>query len=260
MVELGNFDESGMVFRYRLASHLAKDFSYPDHEMRISHPAFKILIRAVGKGACMKRFFILMAIACVSTAAVAQKADFAFTLGGSFVSDQQLPFVAFVPPGGTPSVTSVQTDHHLFLEGTLGFRILNAKVASLHVELPIAGISSQGLTFSTAPSTVVDHLSSTFITPSLRVKILSSAPVSPWFSVGGGWAHYSLDSGGSSSKAALQYGGGLDFKTGLPLLAFRVEVRDFLTPTPDLNSISLVDSGGLKRHNVLAGGGIVLRF
>lgn len=208
----------------------------------------------------MKRFLVLMAIACLSTAAAAQKADFAFTLGASFVSDQQLPFVAALPPGVPPTVTSVQTDHHLFLEGTLGFRFLNTGVASLHVELPIAGISSQGLSFSNAPSTVVDHLSSTFITPSLRLKILSGAAISPWFSAGGGWAHYSLDSGGSSTKGALQYGGGLDFKTGLPLLAFRAEVRDFFTPSPDLNSISLVDSGGLKRHNVLAGGGIVLRF
>lgn len=206
----------------------------------------------------MKRFFVLMAIACLSTAAMAQKADVAFTVGGSFVSDTNGLF-ALSPNPGTPNPT-LKTDHHIFLEGTLGFRLLDAKLASLHVELPIAGIPSQKLTLSTAPSAVVDHLSTEFITPSLRLKIVPAAPISPWVSFGGGWAHYAVDSGGTANKAALQYGGGLDFKTGLPLLGFRAEVRDFVTGDPNLNVISLANSNGLHHHNVLVGGGIVLRF
>ena len=60
------------------------------------------------------------------------------------------------------------------------------------------------------------------------------------------------------NKAAIQYGGGLDFKTGLPLLGFRAEVRDFVTGDPDFGVFST--SGGLHHHNILVGGGIVLRF
>ena len=77
---------------------------------------------------------------------------------------------------------------------------------------------------------------------------------------GGGWAHYSLNTAGTTeNKGALQFGGGLDFKTGLPVLGFRAEVRDFLTGVPTFNSGFLTETG-LHHHNILAGGGIVLRF
>ncbi|HKV93850.1 MAG TPA: hypothetical protein VJW20_14985 [Candidatus Angelobacter sp.] len=206
----------------------------------------------------MKRFLVLMAIACLSTAATAQKADIAFTVGGSFVSDTQ--GITVFGPNTVASGPTLQTDHRIFLEGTLGLRMLNAHVASLSVELPVAGIPSQKLTLAIQPSQVVDHLSTVFFTPSLRFKVLPAAPISPWASVGGGWAHYSLDSGNTANKAALQFGGGLDFKTGLPLLGFRAEIRDFITGDPDLNVIQLANNGGLRHNNVLVGGGLVLRF
>lgn len=206
----------------------------------------------------MKRFSILIALLCVSTFSLAQKADIALVAGGSFVSDTKETFL-------TPSTTlfdTVKTDHHLFLEGALGVRLLNARVASLSVELPVAGISSQKLTLASTPSTVIDHLSTVFITPGLRLKLLPISPISPWVSVGGGWACYSLDSGLKTNKGAIQYGGGLDFKTGLPLLGFRVEVRDFVTGNPDFGVGSVIagNNSGLHHHNILAGGGIVLRF
>jgi hypothetical protein len=205
----------------------------------------------------MKRFSILFVILCASTCALAQKADVAFTVGGSFVSDSQQTFST-----GPSSITRLKTDNHIFLEGTLGVRLLNAKVAALYVELPVAGLPSQKITFTTSPSTILDHISTVFVTPSLKLKILPVAPISPWVSFGGGWARYSLDSGTTSSKAAVQYGGGLDFKTGLPVLGFRAEVRDFVTGDPNfgLGSVVSGSAGGLKHHNVLAGGGIVLRF
>jgi hypothetical protein len=65
------------------------------------------------------------------------------------------------------------------------------------------------------------------------------------------------------NKGALQFGGGVDIKTGIPLLGFRAEVRDFVTDQPDFGIVSIqtVGSPSLgRRHNVLAGGGIVLRF
>jgi len=203
----------------------------------------------------MKRFFIFVALLCASTFAAAQKADAAFVVGGSFVSDTKETFIS-------PSLTltdTVKTDHHLFLEGELGVRLLNAHVASLSVELPIAGITSQKLTLASTPGTVVDNLSTVFITPGLRLKLLPVSPISPWVSIGGGWAHYSLDTAATTqNKAAIQYGGGLDFKTGLPLLGFRAEVRDFVTGDPDFGVFSI--SSGLHHHNILVGGGIVLRF
>ena len=205
----------------------------------------------------MKRFYVVVAVLCLASAAVAQKADAAFVVGGSFVSDTT-EIVAVPPPipGGT---ASIKTDHRIFFEGALGVRLLNAHAASLHVELPVAGITSQDLTLKGGPPAILDRLNTLFITPGLRLKILAAAPISPWASVGGGWAHYRLkDAGLTQNKAALQFGGGLDFKTGLPLLGFRAEVRDFVTGDPNFGVFST--NSGLHHHNILVGGGVVLRF
>jgi hypothetical protein len=164
-------------------------------------------------------------------------------------------------------VNNVQTDHHAFLEGALAFQLLNAKAASLHLDLPIAGIPSQTLRITTtSPATVLSHMSATFITPSLKVKVFPGAPLSPFITAGGGWAHYSLTHG-SNSKGAVQYGGGLDFKLA-PHLGLRGEVRDFVTGDPNFNLAGVITGGltassthsGLHRHNILAGGGVVFAF
>ena len=83
----------------------------------------------------MKRFFILIALLCASTFAAAQKADAAFVVGGSFVSDTN-EIVSLPPaiPGGT---ATIKTDHHYFLKGRSGVRLLNAHAASLHVNCPL---------------------------------------------------------------------------------------------------------------------------
>jgi len=204
----------------------------------------------------MKRCSILLVILCASTCALAQKADLAFVVGGSFVSDTKTTFL--VP--STSLTSTIKTDHHLFYEGTLGIRLLDAKAASLHVELPVAGMPSQTLKFANVSSIGLNDFSTLFITPALRLKLLPVAPISPWVSFGGGWARYSL-SGTSSSKAAVQYGGGIDFKLA-PAIGLRAEVRDFVTGDPNFGLVSVLSgsNSGLHHHNILAGGGLVLRF
>ena len=207
----------------------------------------------------MKRFSILFVVLCASTFALAQKADVAFVAGGSFVNDSKVTFL----PGST-IVDTVKTNNHVFLEGALGVQMFNAHLAFLSLEVPVVGIPSQQLTLASTASTVVDHLSTVFVTPALRLKFVPAAPIAPWVSVGGGWARFSTDSGVTNNKGALEYGGGLDFKTGLPVLGFRAEVRDFVTGNPNFGSINLVNGaigqGGFHRHNLMVGGGIVLRF
>jgi hypothetical protein len=48
----------------------------------------------------------------------------------------------------------------------------------------------------------------------------------------------------------------------LPVLGFRAEARDFVTGDPNFGFTNIVtgDNGGLRRHNLMVGGGIVLRF
>jgi len=209
----------------------------------------------------MKRLAILFAIFCVSTFAVAQQADVAVVVGGSFVNNSRVTFLS------APTVVdTVKTNNHIFYEGALAIRLANAHLVSLHLELPVVGIHSSNQQIAiTAPvgnTTITVDTSAIFITPALRLKILPVAPISPWISVGGGWARFSQDLGPTTNKGAIEYGGGLDFKTGLPVLGFRAEVRDFVTGDPNFGFTNIVtgDNGGLRRHNLMVGGGIVLRF
>jgi len=204
---------------------------------------------------------LLLVIAAFSTLSLAQKADVSFVAGGALVSEDH------VAPGVTctipcPLAFNFRTDTHVFYEGTGAVRLANFKLASLHFEAPVAGIPSAQVFFSGTPSSNALKLSSVFVTPSLRVKFAPGFPISPWASIGGGWAHYHL-AGPSMNKGALQFGGGVDIKTGIPLLGFRAEVRDFVTDQPDFGIVSIQTVGSTRlgrRHNVLAGGGIVLRF
>jgi hypothetical protein len=207
----------------------------------------------------LRRFAILLAALFVfSTISRAQKADVAFVAGGSFSSDAKVTGGILCITSPCPTLT-ISSHHQYFLEGTGALRLANFKLASLHVELPVAAIPSA----ITGGGNIT--LTSIYVTPSLRIKLAPGAAISPFASVGGGWAHYSiLDV--TTNKGALQFGGGVDIKLGLPLLAFRAEVRDFVTGQPDFGILvaSVTRPGTLanndRRHNVLAGGGIVLRF
>ena len=217
----------------------------------------------------LRRFALfLLVFLTFSTVALAQKADVSFVVGGAFASD------ASVPPGSIcpipcPTPFTFKTQHHVFYEGTGAVRLANLKLVSLHLEVPVAVIPSAGVDFSGIAATVpvgssgLLKLSTLFITPSLRVKLAPTFPLSPFVSIGGGLAHYHGDVP-SENKGALQFGGGVDIKTGIPLLGFRAEVRDFVTGQPNFGIVSAFTNPsqptGSRRHNVLAGGGIVLRF
>ena len=211
----------------------------------------------------VRRFSMLLLVVTVfSTLSSAQKADVSFVVGGAFVSEEHVP-TGVTCTISCPLAFNFRTDTHVFYEGTGAVRLANFKVASIHLEVPVAGIPSAHVVFSEIPSLSSLKLSSVFVTPSLRVKFAPGFPVSPWASIGGGWAHYNLD-GTSTNKGALQFGGGVDIKTGIPLLGFRAEVRDFTSGQPDFGVVSIQTAGSPpslgRRHNVLAGGGIVLRF
>ena len=203
----------------------------------------------------LRRFAILLLVlSAFSTLSRAQKADASFVAGGAFTTkdDGGVAITCTIP---CPQPILFKNDHHIFYEGTGAIRLANFKVASLHLEIPVAGIPSQQM-ISGITATNVLKFSSLFVTPSLRLKLAPGAPVSPFVSIGGGWARYHISSGGTDNKGALQFGGGVDIKTGIPLLGFRAEVRDFVTARPEFTGLN-VSTGP---HKVLVGGGIVLRF
>jgi hypothetical protein len=215
-------------------------------------------------------WFMVMLVLLPFTCCLAQKADFAVTVGGTFTSDATGSFVAICPPG-VPScgvaTANVTGGHRIYVEMTPAARLLNLKVAALYLELPFAAIPSQTLHLTTDPSGVsAGHLSSLFVTPALKLKLLPGGPVNPFVSLGGGWAVYVLDNG-NNTRGALQFGGGVDLRTGTRHLRFRAEIRDFVTAHPNFGNAEGAPSGfntfglsGLHRNNVLLGGGIVLNF
>jgi hypothetical protein len=212
-----------------------------------------------------------------STCCWAQKADVSLTVGGTFASDSNVDFVLIcpvAPPQTCPNIAgTIQSGHHVYIAGTPAVQLISVKLVALYLEVPIAGIPTHNLKFVPFPSinsgsvtTTFGNMSSLFVTPAFRLKVLPGAPISPFASVGGGLARYSLGNG-STNRGALQYGGGVDFKTGIPLLGFRAEVRDFVSGDPSWGQAlgpffapNTIKEGGLHRHNVLAGGGVVLRF
>src|SRR5215467_180780 len=104
-------------------------------------------------------FFFLIA---VSNLALGQKADVSFIVGASFVSDSKANVLIICPSPTCPvSPDKIVTSHKVFLEGVPAFRLINLKAASLHLEVPFAGVPSQKLTLASSPSSVVGHLSST---------------------------------------------------------------------------------------------------
>lgn len=193
--------------------------------------------------------------------AVAQKADLGLVFGGSIVSDTKANFSCSPTLICTEDlIEKFVTGHQFFFEGEGAYRFFDAKAASLHLELPVAVIPSQRVTLSDFCCTI-GHLTTTFITPSIRAKLLPKSPVSPFVSLGAGWARYSFSST-VVNKGALQYGGGLDVKTLVPHLGLRFEVRDFLTGDPSFtHALNFVGGeGGLHHHNILPAGGVVFNF
>jgi hypothetical protein len=165
------------------------------------------------------------------------------------------------------SVANLNIRSGLAYQATYAHRFTSRGGIGLGLEVPFVALPSQDVQ-SASPSSPRNY-ASLFVTPGLRLTLAPSARVSPWASVGGGYARFAesttLATGAANSfkagtnKGALQYGGGADFKTPLKILvplALRVEVRDFYTGQPRLN----VARTTIGQHNVIVSGGLVVRF
>lgn len=181
---------------------------------------------------CMAKYAFLFSLLC--TAAFAQKVDLA-VLGGAQVS---------VNPNSNLGTGGV-------IQGNFGYRILKAPLVALYAELPITSSFAIGHRSSFG----LGDYNTLFVTPGLRLKLAPISPVSPFFTLGTGWARYRADNGGpSNSTNVVQFGGGVDYKIA-PFVGLRTEVRDYFTGAPRLDS-TFVD----RQHNITFMGGVTLRF
>lgn len=203
--------------------------------------------------------------------ASAQKNEISFTAGAVRTTGQSgsVTFPALCPilqPQCNVTTVSQDSNTAFAFEFSYAHRMLSAGPAALFLELPIVEAPGHNVTtLFTNPLTFPFEQSSHlfFLTPSAKLKIFSSAPISPWASFGGGLGHLELAQT-TRNNVALQFGGGLDFKTPLPHLRARVEARDFWSGgvlQPDTfvsgNSISTLTH---NQHHVLFGAGAVLAF
>ena len=194
------------------------------------------------------RFAVLLVFLFLASAVFAQSNDVALSFGGTFTPGAEglaLCEAILTCPVG---IVSRSVGPSFSVEGTYAHRLANFRLASLHLELPVMFATSRNTGF------LDPGFSSFFFTPSLRLKFLPSSGVSPFVSAGGGLGHFKGDSR-SDNHGAFQVGGGLDFKTRLRLLGFRIETRDFVTGSPSFSSLT-----NNHLNNLFVGGGIVLHF
>lgn len=191
---------------------------------------------------------------CISTACYGQANDVALSVGGIFSPNLNNPInTGVLPPCPSIGCPTICTDciapnaatSGVAFQGTFAHRVLNFDLVSLHLELPVMVAPNRN-------GNGVGNFSEVFFTPGLRVKF-SLPVVSPFLSLGGGFAHFtpknSLNSP-SDTRAALGAGAGVDVHTYIPLLGFRAEVREFYTGDPY----------AATQHHVFVGGGVVLKF
>jgi len=146
-------------------------------------------------------------------------------------------------------------------QANYGYKLVEAS-AALYGEVHFLA-NPQRLVYS-SDTTLTRDVATLFVTPGIRVKFRPRAAVSPFVVGGTGYALYEqsrnrLDGQPNSAprtihRGTIQFGGGVDFKFWR-FVGLRAEIRDFYSGNPAYNAPA---SGG--QHNVVVGGGFVLRF
>jgi hypothetical protein len=210
----------------------------------------------------MRNFFaaavVLLAAGSTIAAAQESKNEIAVTIGRTFVSDQGVPGTNFFD-------NTVHFGKGLSFEGNYARKLLHYFWGDLAVEVPVIFNPDEDLNYGL--NQVPMQYSSLFITPAARVTLIPDLAVSPWFSFGGGFGHFSASSdllfGGTNpgprgkTTGVLEGGVGMDVRfPGLHKARFRVEARDDWTGEAPVN----VNTGKSRQHNYYVGGGIVFHF
>jgi hypothetical protein len=209
---------------------------------------------------------LILSLGSYSVYVFAQNNEVSLSVGGVFATDQTATtvFPTLCAPINCNILTSKATSSPgVAFMGNFARRVTAFGPASLYVEAPVVGGPGRDTTVSFRSGTLLGDLvtfssSSLFFTPSAKFKFLESSRISPFATVGGGLAHLGFGSG-TRNTGALQFGGGLDFKSRIPHLGFRVEARDFFSGG-NLQTSGLTSVSPAHQHVVFAGGGAVFRF
>ncbi len=209
-----------------------------------------------GKQAVIAVLAIMMCILGGSAAAQDEKNELTGLIGRIFISDQGII-------GATNENPVVRSGKGLTFEVNYARRLFVTPVFAISGEVPAVFNLDEKL--GSGDDVVPKNYKQIFVTPSARLNLFPETAVSPWVSLGGGFAHFSENKdliyygpnpGSSTTSGVLQGGFGLDVRV-LHQFAIRLDVRDFWSGTP---SLPLADTGKTRQHNYFVGGGVVWHF
>jgi opacity protein-like surface antigen len=189
-----------------------------------------------------------------ASTSLAQKHEVAFTSGVLKIGERGFDL---------PSPGFLKFGNGFTYEISYAARLIDAKLASLYFEVPLAGTPSTKVKTTNALSP--NSYSSIFFTPGLKVKFFPVGKYSPFALMGVGLSHFregdttvagqpNVNRHGETD-AVFDFGFGLDVRV-ISRLSLRGQVRDFYSDLPPLNVHALSN----RQHNALISGGLVLRF
>src|SRR5205814_5837887 len=145
-------------------------FAFPNHRIQAA------------KESTMRTFGALLLFSFLGIQiAVAQSHELAVTVGGKFTSDQNF-----------------NIDPSFAIEGSYAGRLIHVPLAALYFELPVAaGLKSNSSNPSPCEAIISPLCNGTsfttsalFVAPGVKLKLGPELPVSVYFTVGGGLAHF----------------------------------------------------------------------
>jgi opacity protein-like surface antigen len=163
----------------------------------------------------------------------------------------------------TDEGAALQFGRAVTYQATFAWRVWSNDRAAMSIEVPF--LASPAFDVTTTGTALPKEYASLYLTPGVRVTLPVRGPLSAFGAIGAGYARYSeskLRRDGSANPGqqdtnagALQFGGGVDIKMW-PRLGWRGEIRDVYTGARRFSIASPEPSV----HNVVASGGLVLRF
>jgi opacity protein-like surface antigen len=202
----------------------------------------------------LRLLFVLAVTVMAAESGLAQKHEVAFTSGVLKVGERGFDL---------PQAGFLHFSYGFTYEFSYARRLLDARIAALYFEVPLAGTPQT--TIKTTNALTPSSYSSIFFTPGIKVKLLPGGKYSPFATMGVGLAHFRegdttvnnqpVANRSSNTNSVFAVGFGLDVKVH-SILSIRGEVRDFYSDLPPLNVHALSD----RQHNALISAGIVLRF
>jgi hypothetical protein len=204
---------------------------------------------------------VLTVVTTLAASAVAQdeKNEIGGTLGRTFISNQGIK-------SGIDPNTIIASGKGLSFDIEYARRFIVTPVFAVSGEAVVMVNKDEDINGGAYGAAVVPpQYSQLFVTPGARLNLFPTTAVSPWISLGAGFAHFGENStliyggtnpGKSTTSIVIQGGIGLDVKMWRKL-SIRGEARDFWSGEPDF---PLAPTGKSRQHNYFVAGGVFWRF